>query len=147
AAAMRSVVAEQIEALNELNAIVSAQPKSHDVSRASFAEPRRDPAPAPRAAEPAPRPAPAPQASPEPAQQRGYDEDFLATLNRPASAPQAQPQRPQPEPAPAPAARDENGGWLKDVLRNASANQQQSAPAPETDRLSGLTAEIAQSVD
>ena len=56
---------------------------------------------------------------------------------------------PQPvrQPAPAAAAADSaaegEGGWLRDVLRNATAKQQsQSQPG-----LSGLTEEIAQAID
>ena len=57
---------------------------------------------------------------------------------------------PTPAPAPAPAAAPrqpaeaEGGGWLRDVLRNASAKQA-GGPAPQP--LSGLSEEIARSID
>ncbi|MDO8360224.1 MAG: hypothetical protein Q7T08_09305, partial [Devosia sp.] len=58
AAAMRRVVAEQIEALSELNAIVRAQSATHDLSERLPPAPRAEPrAEAPVRAEPA-RPAP-----------------------------------------------------------------------------------------
>ena len=44
----------------------------------------------------------------------------------------------------APAAAADNGGWLRDVLRNATAKQASSV-APQG--LSGLTEEIARSID
>ena len=40
--------------------------------------------------------------------------------------------------------RDENGGWLRDVLRNASAKQ---AGNQQPANLSGLTEEIARAID
>ncbi|MCB9994202.1 MAG: hypothetical protein H6873_11165 [Hyphomicrobiaceae bacterium] len=120
AAAMRSVVAEQIEALNELNAIVSAQPRAHDVSRGSFTPAQ------PALTQPEPRPAP--------------------RFTEPAS--RALEPAPMPTPAPAPAPRRDDaagGGWLKDVLRNAS--QASGTPAPRANNLSTLTAEIARAID
>lgn len=179
AAAMRRVVAEQIEALNELNAIVRAQPTTHDVSR-------RRPAPTrgiepPRQAEPM-RPAPQPERRQEPQQQRRPQEmapppqqpaqrfesqrDIdsreleanVAALSRASQTPpqprapepvrQAPPpQQPQPQPQRGPdaAPRDENGSWLRDVLRNASAKQQ--AGIQRNVNLSNLTDEVARSMD
>ena len=170
AAAMRSVVAEQIEALSELNAIVHAQPASHDVSQGSIAPPPppRTPRPAapiapvaPPVAPPAPvqhrqpspppappaPPAPAPTPAPAPLQAPvSRSENVLDTLTRPALAPAASPAAPRPTTVTPP---KEGGGWLRDVLRNASANQQagSTAPAPHTGMLSSLTADIARSID
>jgi hypothetical protein len=131
AAAMRRVVAEQIEALSELNAIVRSQSATHD------AEERR----------PAARPAP------QAPRQEAYRQPEYRQPEPPRAAPVQQPQ-PQPQPqqqAPrreaeadvATATRDDNGGWLRDVLRNATAKQQQSGQAS----LSSLTDEIARSMD
>src|SRR5690606_33905804 len=75
-------------------------------------------------------------------------------VTRPAvqapAAPQAPIQQPQPAPAaarPAPQRQEaeagEGGGWLRDVLRNASASQ---AGQP-TQGLSTLTEEIANAID
>jgi len=186
AAAMRSVVAEQIEALNELNAIVLAQPASHDVSRTSITappppsvRPTRPPVPPaqpvpPVATQPAERPAPQPLPKSTPARHNPPSSNQTAgTLTRPATnhvsspppitraAPSAT-HSPAPSPAPAtpaapavPAApfarpRQEGNGWLRDVLRNASASQQQqaaSAPKPAGNPITTLTSEIAQAID
>jgi len=148
AAAMRRVVAEQIEALSELNAIVRAQPATHDLNDSRRnPPPRREearPEPAretPRAATPIPAPAP------QPAQ--------AATVAAPRPAPARTPTpTPAPQPAPATAAAakgEEGGGWLRDVLRNASttaAQQRQPAPAaaPQSG-LTNLTEEIAKAMD
>ncbi|MCB1516349.1 MAG: hypothetical protein KDJ19_01835 [Hyphomicrobiaceae bacterium] len=123
AAAMRSVVAEQIEALNELNAIVSAQPRSHDVSRGSFTPAQ------PALSQPEPRPV------------SRADTGFGRLPETPAPMP-----TPAPAPAPVPRQDDSAGnGWLKDVLRNAS--QASGAPAPRANNLTSLTAEIARAID
>src|SRR5690606_19345999 len=71
---------------------------------------------------------------------------------QPEPARQAEPVRqPEPRPAPAaeaaPAATEGTGGWLRDVLRNATAKQQGTQPAPQPQGLSGLTEEIARSID
>ncbi len=168
AAAMRSVVAEQIEALSELNAIVHAQPASHDVSQASITPPPRTPRPATP-----PTPAVAPVAPPTPTQHRQppppppppaptpapalhtpstRSESVLDTLTRPALAPAPSPAAPAPatpRPAVATPPPKEGSGWLRDVLRNASANQQagSGAQAPRTTMLSSLTDDIARSID
>jgi outer membrane biosynthesis protein TonB len=165
AAAMRRVVAEQIEALSELNAIVRGQPATHDLTDRRGSQPRA--AAAPRQPEPAPYQPPRqpePEAyRPEPAAQTLVDP--IRTAPRPAEpvraparpAAQVQPtpapvQQPQPAPAARPAAPQpqrqeaeagEGGGWLRDVLRNASASQ---AGQP-TQGLSTLTEEIANAID
>ena len=145
AAAMRRVVAEQIEALSELNAIVRAQSATHDFTERRAApraeapraesrpEPRREaprPAEAPRATDPAPsRPAPQPAAPRAPLGEN-------PTPLRPAAAPVAEAVRPAAKP------EEANGGWLRDVLRNANA-----PAAPQQQNLSVLTDEIARAID
>ena len=203
AAAMRRVVAEQIEALAELNAIVRAQPATHDLNDRRQPQPQRPVAPPPQpprqdpprqeAFRPEPpretyRPEPVPQSAyrPEPVPQSTYrNEPVRSEPLRPEPVRQDQPsfrlaqQNPAPghyqdlpapqrlAPAPAPAPRpnpeqrepahtplqtpqttmpprgDEGGGWLRDVLRNATAKQAGS----QQGNLSGLTEEIARSMD
>ena len=65
-------------------------------------------------------------------------------MANPASAPIAQ-AAPKPVAPPKP----EGAGWLRDVLRNASASQQASATprANPADPLTSLTADIARSID
>jgi hypothetical protein len=153
AAAMRRVVAEQIEALSELNAIVRAQSATHDMSDRRSApprpEPRSEPAPTYRpepprpAPEPvrvaeAPRPAPAPIAAPLAAPRTVTVADAPAL--RPAPAPVAE------APKPAPKSDDASGGWLRDVLRNANSPAAPAA-APPQQNLTALTDEIARSID
>ena len=160
AAAMRRVVAEQIEALSELNAIVRAQPATHDLN-----DGRRSPPPSPRREEPRreerreePRPEPvreAPAARVEPVRPAP-----APVMPRPApvAAATIAPARPAPAPTPAPAPAaavaaksEEGGGWLRDVLRNASATAQSAAApaaaAPAQPNLTNLTDEIARSMD
>jgi hypothetical protein len=139
AAAMRRVVAEQIEALSELNAIVRAQSATHDLSDRRPAAPRVEPRPEPvRAAEP-PRPAPAPVQQPAPRTVT------VAEAPRIVSAPVAE------APKPAPAKTEEaGGGWLRDVLRNATTPAAAPAPAPAAppqQNLTSLTDEIARAID
>jgi flagellar motor protein MotB len=159
AAAMRRVVAEQIEALSELNAIVRAQPATHDLN-----DGRRSPPPSPRREEPRreePRPEPvreAPAARVEPVRPAAP-----RPAPQPAPAPVAAatmaPPRPAPAPTPVPAAvaaaktEEGGGGWLRDVLRNASATAQPAAAAPAPaaapaqPNLTNLTDEIARSME
>jgi hypothetical protein len=152
AAAMRRVVAEQIEALSELNAIVRAQPATHDLND------RRANRPAPRQEARTETYQPARETyRAEPARQTLVDpirpvERAPEPVRQPAPARQPEPvqQQPQPQAAPAEAAMtDESGGWLQDVLRNATAKQQSTQPAPAAapTGLSGLTEEIARSID
>ena len=157
AAAMRRVVAEQIEALSELNAIVRSQPATHDINdrrqtqRPARPEPRNE-APAyqaPRQPEPARETYRA-----EPARQALVDP--IRTLER-APEPVRQPElapaplrQPEPAQAAATAAEPEaasqgEGGWLRDVLRNATAKQQSTQQGQPG--LSGLTEEIAHAID
>jgi flagellar motor protein MotB len=142
--AMRRVVAEQIEALSELNAIVRAQSATHDLSdrrppsppRAET--PRAEPRPEPvRAAEPM-RPAPAPLQQPL---QRTVT---VAEAPRVVAAPVAE------APRPAAAKTEEaGGGWLRDVLRNANTPATAAAPVapPAAPNLTSLTDEIARAID
>src|SRR5690606_3276838 len=149
AAAMRRVVAEQIEALAELNAIVRAQPATHDLNdrRAAPPPPRREePAPV-RAEAPAPKPEPAPaQPARQPEPARPAAVASVAQSLRPAAP------APAAKPAPAAAsgngkAADEGGGWLRDVLRNASATSSPAPAAAPQPGLTNLTDEIAKSMD
>jgi hypothetical protein len=166
---MRRVVAEQIEALAELNAIVRAQPQTHDLSERRPATPTRqsiarDEAPVSR-----PEPVRNVEPRPEPARPAA-----VAQVAAPAAQPAAQPRFvPMPDvpaassarpAAAAPAAprpadqKPEVGGWLRDVLRNASGPAAATsapavtpaAPAPaaaQPQNLSTLTEEIARSMD
>jgi len=145
AAAMRRVVAEQIEALSELNAIVRNQPATHDVTdrRASSRAALRQPDPAPRQ----PEPAQAAQPLVDPIRARPAEQP-AAVAQAPAQAPAPAPAPAAPQAAPAPRAEAQaqagEGGWLRDVLRNASAKQA-GAQAPQG--LSTLTEEIARAID
>lgn len=148
AAAMRRVVAEQIEALNELNAIVRNQSGTHDVSLRR--QPRRSEEPTPRRMEtraPEPRredirPIEARQPAPRPSQPPVSTADIASALESVLSTTAHQPApRPVPPREPAP---EQGGGWLRDVLRNASASQ---AGAPRQSSFSGLSGEIARSID
>ncbi|UXN72403.1 hypothetical protein N8D56_13765 [Devosia sp. A8/3-2] len=145
AAAMRRVVAEQIEALSELNAIVRSQPATLDLND------RRPPQRPALRTEPR-REAPAYQAPRE-----TYREPSRQTLVDPIRT--TEPVR-QPEPArtaapqrdidaraavEADATPQGEGGWLRDVLRNATAKQA-STQQPQAS-LSGLTDEIARAID
>src|SRR5690606_21839952 len=152
AAAMRRVVAEQIEALSELNAIVRAQPGTHEVSSRRAAAPQT-PSARLAAAEPAPRPQPQPQQQRvvrEPVRQQAAP---VAAPARPAE-PQKSPSerlnealvnsRGNAQPAATPATAPQEGGWLRDVLRNASASQ---AGNQRPLNLSSLTEDIARAID
>jgi len=159
ASAMRRVVAEQIEALNELNAIVRSQPGTHDVSsRRRFAN-ARSPEPEtrrePEQAQIAPPAAPAPQPRAE-----RTDRDLADIVRAPARQDVAPEASTRKDPvrdtqatsraAPQTDQRNETGGgWLRDVLRNASANQQASAAPPPVRglNLSNLTEDVARSMD
>lgn len=143
AAAMRRVVAEQIEALSELNAIVRAQSATHDLSdrRPPAPAPRAEPRPEPVRAVEVPRPAPAP--APAPIAQPAPRTVTIAEAPRVAAAPVAEAPRPAPA---APKADDANGGWLRDVLRNANAPAAAPTAAP-VQNLTSLTDEIARAID
>ena len=139
AAAMRRAVSDQIKALQELSQIVG-----QSGYRAEVSEPAPRPA-APRAAAPAqPAPQRAPRREPAPA---------------PRPEPQAQraPLRGSLEPAgTAPAKSD---GWVSDLLRGASREEQAAAPAPVASKapernprhvvesLNSLSVDIARAID
>ncbi|HTN60138.1 MAG TPA: hypothetical protein VL147_01130, partial [Devosia sp.] len=104
-------------------------------------------------------PRPAETYRPEPVRQEPAREPAIQDVLRPVqpqrqeAAYRPEPQRPvapQREPEvqtvvaeAAPAASQGDGGWLRDVLRNASAKQASAQPQS----LSGLTDEIARSID
>lgn len=142
AAAMRRVVAEQIEALSELNAIVRSQPATHDLND------RRPPRPAPRAEirHEAPAYQPVRETYNEPTRPAATLVDPIRAAEQPVRRPEPvrQPE-PQPEPEQPAVVAADNGGWLRDVLRNATAKQQGAQPQQAS--LSGLTDEIARSID
>jgi outer membrane biosynthesis protein TonB len=149
---MRRVVAEQIEALSELNAIVRAQPASHDLidRRPAQPQPRPSRQPEPQAyQQPARQPEPVRETyRPEPARSAIVDPIRTSTVAEPpapvaAPAPQPAPVAAAPRPEPVAAQPEQGGGWLRDVLRNASANQAGTQPQG----LSGLTDEIIRSID
>jgi hypothetical protein len=174
AAAMRRVVAEQIEALSELNAIVRSQSATHD-----FEERRQTATPRPQAQ--APQQQPRSEAYWQPEQRneqprRNNDSgnsDVLGTIAREAqqraaapaprtyapATPAPQQQQPaQAAPAPAQAQREDgnagNGGWLRDVLRNATAAKQageaerrEQQGQQQPGNLNGLTDDIARAMD
>ena len=163
AAAMRRVIAEQIEALNELNAIVRNQSGTNDVSLKRSS--RRSETPAPRQPEP---PAPEPRqperrredVQPIEARQPSFRsnapsstadissalESVLGASQRPAQRQPTPAREPAPARDPAPSNADRSGGWLRDVLRNASASQA-NAPSNNQQNFSGLSGEIARAVD
>ena len=181
AAAMRRVVAEQIEALAELNAIVRSQPATHDLNerrppaaptRQSIARdevPASRPEPRPEPVRPEPARVETPRVEARAAETRVIETPrprFVPMPDVPTPAPVAATPRPQPAPveakvaapAPAPAAAkaEDGGGWLRDVLRNASgptapaaAQPVPAAPAaaPQPQNLNTLTDEIARSMD
>lgn len=158
AAAMRRVVAEQIEALNELNTIVRAQPGTHDVSsrRRSISSPRFDQQqPARNNIEPQQH-APIEQPHQEPVQRAAPtrrkaeidDRTAVASLMRSQQTPR-EPQQAQPQQRGPDAVRTDagDGSWLRDVLRNASAKQQAGTSSQRTVSLSNLTEEVARAID
>lgn len=136
AAAMRRVVAEQIEALNELNNIVRSQPGTHDLSgRRAAPRVSETPRPAPQPAAAAPR-----QAAPQPERR-----EHVAAAPAPRPVQRPAPSNPAPTQNASSSNGSQNGGWLRDVLRNASASQQAGAQASVN--LSNLTRDIADAID
>jgi hypothetical protein len=108
----------------------------------------------------APRPTRLPEARNTPLQPKAPEAEIVTSIARPTLDQRASVLKPalQPEAptAQAPADRqaasdrqassdrsDENGGWLRDVLRNASAKQ----AGAQQNNLTGLTEEIAKSMD
>jgi hypothetical protein len=139
AAAMRRVVAEQIEALAELNAIVRAQPATHDLDDG---EP---PPPPPAPARPTTTRAEAQRPALEPREQAEVAEAPPPRRTEPKAEPKQQPvvAEAPAQPKATGGKSEEGGGWLRDVLRNATANQAAAQPQP----LSSITDEIARALD
>jgi hypothetical protein len=143
---MRRVVAEQIEALSELNAIVRSQSATHDLSdRRPAAPPRAEPRPEPIRSEPRPEPvrvAEVPRPAPAPVQPALAPRTVTVAEAPRVAAPVAE------APKPAPKTEEAGGGWLRDVLRNAnSPAAPAAAPVPQQQNLTALTDEIARSID
>ena len=136
AAAMRRAVSDQIKALQELSQLVGQSGQQTEVSR-----------PAPRAAAPQPAPRRDPAPAPAPA----------APTPRAEAAVQRAPLRGSLEPASAAPAKSE--GWVSDLLRAASREEQAPARAPATPRtpernprhvvesLNSLSVDIARAID
>ena len=137
AAAMRRVVAEQIEALNELNAIVRAQPSTHDIS--ARRQPRRE--------QPQEPPRQQQEILRQPAPERRDSDQGNSAIAELLRTPQTQQQERaiKAQAIPSDNLRDENGSWLRDVLRNASAKQQ--AGSQRNVNLSNLTDEVTRAMD
>jgi hypothetical protein len=147
AAAMRRVVAEQIEALAELNSIVRAQPASHGLSGRQPEPPQR-PAPRPIAERPAPpQPAPPQPAAPQtavPAQAAEPEPETAVKDSLGAGFGATRTLEPAQAEAPA-----EQPDWLRN-MRGASQPALETSHSPEPARaitLSNLTEEIARSID
>jgi hypothetical protein len=101
------------------------------------------------------------QAQPEP-QRQPAPEAPRQVLVDPIRAAEPAPERREPRPAPsapaptpaqasaeadAAAAPQDTGGWLRDVLRNASAKQASTQQPAQPQGLSGLTEDIARAID
>jgi hypothetical protein len=142
AAAMRRVVAEQIEALSELNAIVRSQSSTNDVSVRRPPRRSEEPTPAPAPRREDIRPVEARQPISHANNPPASTTDIASALENVLGA---ESQRKVSRPAPAQEAKaEQSGGWLRDVLRNASASQ--AGTAHQTN-LSGLSGEIARSIE
>ena len=123
--AMRRVVSEQIRALNELSEIVARQANTLDVSQpnqAAQAGGRRDARPAARAAAPAPAPVAPVRSRPEPV--REAPRQAPASSNDPIDFARPKPSRPSVADT-----DDQNRGWMADLLRRASRDDETPAPA------------------
>ena len=157
---MRRAVTDQINALKELSEIVSrsgrpfgnGEPRQ---ARQAPAAPQPAPRPAPQGAQQATvmeRPAAQPAARPQPRQQQSAG----AQAPRPQ---QARPAAAQPAPARAAQAPQEGGGWVKDLLRRASEDDQpapaqaparaapQRSPLHVVESLNSLSVDIARAID
>ena len=150
ASAMRRVVADQIAALKELTAVVTASGADFDVVEPTPARP------SPRAE--APRKAEAPRRTPE------GDDDSEVTTAAPVPTPAPEPARaaaPTPAARPAraaqaaaaatPAERNQSG-WLSNLLAAASRDETPAAPAasagrPPSDAPEGISLDVAKFVD
>ena len=145
AAAMRRAVADQIKALQELSQIVGQSGYRAEVSEPVASRP------APRAAA-VQQQAPAPQRAPAPRREP-------AAAPAPRAEPQAQraPLRGSLEPATAAPAKSQ--GWVSDLLRAASREEEEPAPAPVATKapernprhvvesLNSLSVDIARAID
>jgi hypothetical protein len=135
AAALRRVVAEQIKALNELTDIVARSGRMYDV-----AEPA-----APRAEHAAPALREA-RAESLPAVRRDARFEPRPTATRPSAPAPTSATTAAPAPV-APAASERSGGWMTNLLARASAEEAPPRPAPTSDPLDNLSADIARVVD
>jgi len=148
-AALRKVVNEQIRALTELSEIVAKQSNALDISRpqaqaasASMASAAPQPAPAPA-------PAPASFAPAAPARQQAP-----ASEHRPAQ-PQSRPaETRRQQPAPAETGGSAGKGWVADLLRRASRDEDARAdteqgrtPLQTVESLNSLSVDIARAID
>jgi hypothetical protein len=159
--AMRRVVADQITALNELSEIISRHGKTLDLSSPSLGEPRHV---APRP------PEPKPVAAAVGAETTSWSEGEASVASshrplaearratnggirepRPAPAPArndapppAMPARAAPRPMTArsagPGGSDEERGWVSDLLRRASRDDESGVEAAETAAANGAAA-------
>jgi ABC-type transporter Mla subunit MlaD len=127
ATALRRVISDQVNALNELTEIVGRSGRVYDIAEKS----------PPRQVQEAPRPQALP-AQPAPA---------------PEPAPRSRVAPPPPPPPPQPGAKAPAGqGWLSDVLKRASQDEESERGARRPTAISGgglgnLSAEIARMVD
>ncbi|MBN9059728.1 MAG: hypothetical protein J0H21_11145, partial [Rhizobiales bacterium] len=179
--AMRRVVTDQLKALTELSDIVGKHGKSLDVSvpgtpapaprgRVAEAAPAAFARPQPVAAQAVRQPEPVRAVAPAPAPQRPAAAARPATVEaaRPAAQVQApaptpvrqpaQPTRTEAKSAPA-AGQAEPRGWVSDLLRRASRDEDQAAAAPAERReaaapaagngasLGNLSTDIARAID
>ena len=162
AAAMRRVVAEQIEALSELNSIVRNQRKSNDISSTNHAlvnnsvqqnTPVVSPAPV---ASPVHVASPASRVTQQTPQKTSIENIASITQRIPVAQNEAISNSSLAELLRAPAKKetaipsatsntDNKNSWLRDVLRNASAKQEESIK-PEIS-IKNLTTKISQSID
>ncbi|MFD0917952.1 hypothetical protein ACFQ14_16225 [Pseudahrensia aquimaris] len=144
--AMRRVVSDQIKALKDLNDIVSKAPRYQDATPSNVTPPAAIAQPAPVAEKkPEPRPAPEPPrpAASEPVRER---ETVSSALRGPINFDQeAETITPKPQSA--------NSGWVSDLLRRASRDEDAAAePSPRArsrsnESLNSLSTEIARSID
>jgi hypothetical protein len=160
---LRRIVTDQLRALSELSSLVGRQNAHLDVSRPSAA-------PAPRAAAPAPAPAPVAEpsrweAAPRRPAAAAIAESQWNEPRRAEPAPAPQPPsygsyaRTAPTPAPAPTAEEPaeagRGGWVSDLLRRASRDEEPAAQswgrggaaATSGDNLNALAGDIARGID
>ncbi len=159
AEAMRRVVGDQIKALSELSEIINRHGKTLDLSSPQLGEPRL--AARPEATAVALEAAPEPQRQPEPRRGSGGGGPQPVAKAQPRSVPRQAPQVVRPAPS-----SEENGeGWVSDLLRRASSDEEAApsverhqpepqapaaAAAPAESSGSGLgaiSAEIARAID